>query len=222
MNIQQLAINGHDDQPLANTFIQLQAGASHLAVILPGERYTVERPLLYYTTRLLLDTGADVLHVNYDYLNRPNYGTLSEIAREAMLFADADAALNSGLAEGTYTRLTLVGKSLGTRSMSHLLTQADNLPATQAIWLTPLLTSDHVFARLLNIRQHSLHVIGTGDRFYQARRWQELRALPQTDMLLVQDADHSLNLPGDIPASLDILKRVMRGVQHFLSEPPGA
>ncbi|MBN1966280.1 MAG: hypothetical protein JW910_16650 [Anaerolineae bacterium] len=219
-NFQQLAITGYEQQPVPNRFFQPVEHTGHLAVLLPGLNYTAQMPLLYYPAQLLLSLGADVLQVNYDYPVRPGYRSLSEEERDALLHADADAALRAGLAQADYTRLTLLGKSIGTLALGRLLAGSGLPEHTQAVWLTPLLANNHAYADLRQATQHGLFVMGTTDPYYDPARWQELRAQSHTDMVLIEGADHGLNLAGNVPGSVDALGRVMRAMQHFLTDTP--
>jgi hypothetical protein len=66
--------------------------------------------------------GADVLCVEYDYYCKPAFRQASGAERDRWLFADATAALEAGLAQRTYEQIVLVGKSLDTLAMGHLIT----------------------------------------------------------------------------------------------------
>lgn len=116
-----LEIVGHCGDPVPNTFWRQRGETAHVGVVLPGAGYTCQMPLLYYPTRLLLGAGADVLQVEYAYLGQAAFRALPDDEQERRFFADVEAALRTGAAQRAYGRLTLVGKSLGTLAMGHLL-----------------------------------------------------------------------------------------------------
>ncbi|MER3459557.1 MAG: hypothetical protein C4309_13855, partial [Chloroflexota bacterium] len=83
-----LQISGYQGEPVPNTFFQHGGATDHIAIVLPGVRYTCPMPLLYYPTRLLLSMGADVLWVEYTYDQRPGFWALSEAERERWFITD--------------------------------------------------------------------------------------------------------------------------------------
>ena len=60
-------ILGYGGVCVPNQFFRQPAGSAHLGVILPGVQYTSAMPLLYYAGCLLIEGGADMLTVDYDY-----------------------------------------------------------------------------------------------------------------------------------------------------------
>ncbi len=211
-----LEIAGYQDEPVANTFFQQEDETQHLAILLPGAGYTAHMPLIYYPMRLLLALGADVLRVEYLYLGRADYAALPPAERVRWLFADVTAAYRSAVAQGPYQQVTLVGKSLGTLAMGHLLITEGELPPAQAVWLTPLLWNDRLRAQIQQARPRSLFAIGTADPHYNEAYLAELQAATHGDAVVIDGANHSLEIEGDVMQSLRALEQVMRAVQAFL------
>ena len=52
-----------------------------------------------------------------------------------------------------YERVVLIGKSLGTLAMGHLLTMADPPPNVGAVWLTPLLSNERLRQQISAVRR---------------------------------------------------------------------
>jgi predicted alpha/beta-hydrolase family hydrolase len=210
-----LEIAGYHDEPVAHTFFQQADETPHLAILLPGAGYTAYMPLLYYPMRLLLALGADVLRVEYMYLGRADYAALPPAERVRWLFADVTAAYRSAVAQRPYQQLTLVGKSLGTLAMGYLLTKELELTPAQAVWLTPLLWNDRLRAQIKQARPQSLFAIGTADPHYSEAHLAELQAATHGDAVVIEGANHSLEIEGDVIQSLRALEQVMRAVQAF-------
>ena len=160
-----------------NTFVRQEGEAEHLAVLLPGMGYTCDMPLFYYAENLLTERGADVLRVEYAYGRRADFGELSDDEQLRWLLADATAAYRVGLGQRAYRDVTLVGKSLGTLAMGHLLT-AEERPAgtTRAVWLTPLVREERLREQMGRCDGRSLVVIGTADPHYDVELLDEVRA----------------------------------------------
>ena len=122
ISFQSLSISDYHGAPLSNTFMRQEQTTRQLAVVLPGQGYTTHMPVLYYPTCLLMNRGVDVLCVEYNYYRKPAFGKTSGAERDRWLFADATAALEAGLAQRAYEQIVLVGKSLDTLAMGHLIT----------------------------------------------------------------------------------------------------
>src|SRR3954462_6402259 len=102
-----VVITGHDSKAIPNTFFRQEEKSDHLAIIFPGRGYTCAMPLLYYTTNLLLDQGADALQVDYKY--GPSFWDLPEEDRNQKFAFDVTASIKVAITQGKYSCLTLVG-----------------------------------------------------------------------------------------------------------------
>jgi predicted unusual protein kinase regulating ubiquinone biosynthesis (AarF/ABC1/UbiB family) len=215
--IETLKIAGYRDEPVPNTFFRQKQATHSLAILLPGIGYTCHMPLLYYPTQLLHTMGADVLWVEYAYSRRADFQALGESERERWFFTDVVTACREGLAQRPYQQITLIGKSIGTLAMGHLLTTGVLPPQTHAIWLTPLLRRDRLRAQIQQYGKPSLFVIGTADPHYDPATLDAVRAATQGEALVIDGADHSLNIAGDVFQSLRAIEQVVRAVQAFLA-----
>ena len=216
LNFSSLEIVGYHNQQVPNTFISHLNPGNHLGIILPGYRYSVDMPPLHYTQRILLDQGADTLSVDYVY-SRTDFMKQPENKRDEWISADIFAACNTILSQHPYEKITLVGKSLGTIAMGHLLADR-RFQQASCIWLTPLLTTDRLRTRIEQIHPRSLFVIGTADQFYQPGLLHQLESTTNSHALVIQDADHSLEIPNDIQKSLTALNLMIQAIQDFLYE----
>jgi len=219
MMVQQekLDLNGYDDRPLPHTFFKQETDTDHLALILPGRDYTAHMPLLFYPTLTLLNRGVDVLRLDVHYLKRDEFQALEMNQQLRYLFAEVETAYQMGMAQGDYQQVTLVGKSLGTLAMGHLLTTA-SLPArVNAIWLTPLVRFDFLREQIKTFAGHSLFVIGTADPHYDAQRLAEVQQATQGEVVIIEDADHGMNIAGDLSGSIKALDKIVQAVDAFLA-----
>lgn len=212
-----LAIAGHRGEPVPNRFLRQDAATDQLAILLPGMGYTLDMPLFYYAENLLTERGADILRVEYAYGRRAEFRDASEEERLRWLLADATAAFRAGLAQGNYRRPTLVGKSLGTLAMGHLLT-TEALPAggTRAVWLTPLLREERLRAQIGRFGGPSLVAIGTADPLHNPAALDALRETTGAEAVVIEGADHGLDVPGDPVASVRGVEHVVRALQRFV------
>jgi len=215
-----LPIAGYRGEQVPNEFLRQAGRTEHLAVFLPGMGYTCDMPLFYYAESLLVDAGADVLRVEYRYGRRADFRDLPEPEQLNWLLADVSAAYHAGLAQRPYRDVTLIGKSLGTLALGHLL--AEDLPPfrSRAVWLTPLLREDGLREQMRRYTGPSLVAIGTADPHYDQIYLNEMPTAPGSKLEVVDDADHSLDIPGDTVASVRAVERVTQALQDFLERYP--
>jgi hypothetical protein len=213
----ELSIFGHHDVPVPNTFYRQDEDTGHLAMILPGLRYSCDMPLLYYPTELFLTLGADVLLVEYDYGRTWEDANLALEEKLAHLYSDVYAAARIALAQRDYVALSVVGKSLGTYAITHLLESDLPLKPQACVYLTPLLANEQSKRETIRVCPRKLLVVGTADRYYNDTLLAEIIDATQSELLLVEGGDHSLEFPGDIVRSVQALEKVVRRIQEFLS-----
>jgi hypothetical protein len=211
-----LDIRSHRGQAVPNTFFAQNSETHHLAVVFPGLGYTAHMPLLYYPRRLLLERGADVLLVEYDYRERVDFRMPRDPERDRWFFDDVAAACKAGLGQRPYSGVTLVGKSLGTLAMGYLLTEDARLSRARCVWLTPLLRDDRLRAQMRRAGGHSLFVIGTADSHYNPAYLEEVRLASGGESVVIQGADHGLEIEGDTVGSIRAVEQIIRVMQQFL------
>jgi hypothetical protein len=211
-----LKIAGYRGELVPNTFFHQNGKTDHLAILFPGIGYTCQMPLLYYQTGLFLwSLGADVLWVEYRY-DRADFKSLPNSEQETWFHADITASCKAGLEQRAYSKVTLSGKSLGTLALGHLLTSEPGLSHARAIWLTPLLKDEKLREEIRKARQRSLLVIGTKDANYDAARIEEMKTLPHIRTVVLEEADHSLEIEGNLPNSIGLMDQVIQEIQRFL------
>jgi predicted alpha/beta-hydrolase family hydrolase len=211
-----LTIQGYRDEPVPNRFQHPEGAIDQLAVLLPGLGYTLDMPLFYYAANLLLERGWDVLRVEYAYNTRPEFQTLPKSERDRWLLADTTAAWHAGLSQRTYERVVLIGKSLGTLAMGHLLTTADPPPHVGAVWLTPLLGNERLRQQIQQYGGPSLFLIGTADPHFDPVVLEQMQVATVGEAVVVRNADHGMDIPGDPIASVRALERVVEALGRFL------
>jgi hypothetical protein len=216
ISLNSLDAHGYRNQPVPNTYITHASPSNHLGVILPGYRYSADMPPLHFTRRVLLDQGADTLSVDYTYY-RTDFMQQSESNQGQWLSADIFAACNAVLARHPYEKITLVGKSIGTLAMGHLLADP-RFQGSACIWFTPLLTVDWLLSRIEQIHPSSLFIIGTRDQFYQPDILKQLENATNGQTLVIEEATHALEIPDSLQESLAALSQMTQTVREFLNK----
>lgn len=211
-----LDVTGYQDQRVPNTFIAQPDPTTHLGIILPGYRHSADRADLHYAGRILLEQGADLLRVEYAYF-RTDFVERAENERAGWLSSDVFAACNAGLAYRPYEKITLIGKSLGTLAMGHLLADS-RFREANCVWSTPLITASWLRQRIEQTRPRSLFIIGTADGHYRADLLQHLEQVTGGRSVVIEGANHGLEIPDSIPKSLAALSQIVQALQEFLDE----
>lgn len=211
--IQSLELHSADGRPLVHKFYRHEAGAAGLLVTFPGARYGVDGPLLYYPSQILGRRGWDTLALNYGFqssmVDPMEYG-LGEIISECQ------AGLHAALSERDYPRIGLLGKSLGTGIVAQLCPSIPEPERVRAAYLTPLLGTPFFDPVVAQTSQPGFLAMGSRDRFYEQQALEELLAQKPMEFLLVEGADHSMDVAGDLAASVRAAERVAGRTLEFL------
>ncbi|MCI2238581.1 hypothetical protein MO973_32290 [Paenibacillus sp. TRM 82003] len=169
-----------------------EGDGDRVATVLPGRGYTCDAPLLHHLRLLLHAEGWTVRTVRWG--TPPSPEQLHELAPDLIGAVQAPRHL-------------VVAKSLTTRLLP-LAVELD-LPG---IWLTPLLREPGVRAAATRAGVPTLLVGGSADPCWDSdaatRSGQQVLELPR--------ANHSLEVPGDLDASLQALHTVVVGAARFL------
>ncbi len=170
--------------------------AERCVLLLPGVRYFSQAPLLWFAREAALAGGWSVLE-------------LSERApADQDPFAWILDRAERALAATPATQIVMIGKSLG--SAAAPLAVRRGLPA---VWLTPLLIRPEVAAALAGAEQPTLLVGSRADPTWSGAPLPEAAAVELVELDVL---DHSLQVEGDPPASLEVLGEVTERIAAFL------
>lgn len=215
-NITSIDIAGDRGHAVTNQFIQQKSPSEKLAVLYPGLRYTCDKPLLYFTTELLLSNGYDVLQLWSNY-GSEQFDQLSQAEKTIQIIADGQALLNSGRRAGSYAQLLLCGKSLGTLTMAFILNEDQDLANLATVWFTPLIHLPPVSDAIMKIESPSFIAGSLADSTFSSGPLDQLESKPSTSMFIADGADHSLEIPGEPLKSLRILDQVIAKLSEFVN-----
>ncbi|MEE9187853.1 MAG: hypothetical protein V3U36_00700 [Anaerolineales bacterium] len=211
-----LEIPGNLGRSVKNKYYQQTGASDNLALIYPGLRYSCDKPLLYYTTKLLLERGYDVLQLRANY-RTPQFQDLSQADRTIQLIEDGKALLNAGRQAKSYSNLLLTGKSLGTLTMAFIFNEDRSLLNAKTIWLTPLMHLPPVSQISLELTGPAFVVGSDADPTFESEPVTKIQSMSNTTMQIIKHANHSLEIPGEPLRSLQILIQVMENMNSFLS-----
>jgi hypothetical protein len=189
-----------------------------ICIMLPGLGYTTQQPLFHYATNLFADNGVDILHINYHFVKNKHFAMLSKIEQEQWMYDDVQAVVNEVLVNTNYEQCFLLSKSIGSIPMATEWKHSNFIQNPVGIWLTPLLKEDLVFDTLLKTDIPSICVIGDQDQHYVEERISFLENNSLISMLVIPNANHSLEVNGDILATIDAMKITMTRINEFINK----
>ncbi len=209
-----LPLQAADGRPLLHKFYRQDTDPAGLLIAFPGNHYGLDGPLLYYPCVSMQHSGWDTLALSYGF-----QAAMQEPTEQVLpgLIAECTAAVQAALAVRPYPRLALLGKSMGAGLLAYLCGAVADLAGARVACLTPALGSPFFDPLLERVAQPLLLAIGTADRFYDAQALDQLRGMHPFELLLVQGADHSMNVPGDLAASLQAMQQVVEATVGFLA-----
>ncbi|OGO17876.1 MAG: hypothetical protein A2Z14_14060 [Chloroflexi bacterium RBG_16_48_8] len=208
-----LPLEASDGNPLVHKFHRQDEDPSGLLITLPGNHYGVDGQLLYYPSELLLEAGWDTLALTYGFQS-----AAIEFSHEAMpgILQECQGAMQLVLSERDYPSIGLVGKSLGSFVIAQLCSCEEGLENARCVYLTPPIGTSFFDMFFLQTTQPAHLAIGTKDRFYNSQALAELQAKRAFCLTLIQGADHSMNVAGDLAASIDAVRTVAQNAVDFL------
>ena len=213
-----LQLKMHDGRPLPHTFFEGEGAG--LLIVLPGLHYGSDGPVLYHLAKQLQTAGWDTLGLMYGFQASVAVPWTDHVAE---ILAECEAAAREAMGRRAYPRLGFVGKSLGSIVLAQLCANGAVPDGATAAYLTPPMGNPLFDSTFVATRQPAYIAIGTADSFYSEQAVAELRARRPALVRVVKDADHGLDVPGDLAASLRAVGQVVEDASSFFltGEIPG-
>ncbi|MBS3793943.1 MAG: hypothetical protein KGY80_03555 [Candidatus Thorarchaeota archaeon] len=213
-SFEELNIEGHVGK-VPNEYLRLKTDTDRYAITFPGRGYTTQAPLLYYTNRFLLYMGINVLNINYDYMDNPNFENRSQEAKMEWLKDDVVAAYTTAQQQLDEQLCCIVGKSLGTIALANILEEFPDARDSKFIWHTPLILLPDIQKALNDYTPDSLFVIGTEDPYYDKELLSELVESTGGDSLVIEGANHGMEVSTNPLELLEIMDRIIQSLTKF-------
>jgi hypothetical protein len=177
-----------------------------IAVLFPGQNYSCELPLLYYTGKSAYDAGHDLLILEYGY----------QSARQAFEEANVDKVIHEcchaiNQVIDSYKDVVFISKSLGTciaGKTAELFTER----TIKHLFLTPIGSTIPIIEKY-----GGFVVCGTKDNLFHEDDIERIEAFSNTKVLRMKDANHALEV-NDLRQSLEILKTLVEESNRFFNE----
>ena len=171
---------------------------AHLAILLPGRDYGALGPALRLPRLAVEEVGAQTVEVDYAGAPPPAHD------REAWeeLRRRVARQIRSYVGDAAPQRVTFVAKSLGTMLLAELPDDVPLPPSVDAIWLTPIFGQPSVRAGAIARGWPSLLVAGEADELHVPAHHQAVADALGATSLVLPRADHLLEVPGDVRATV--------------------
>ncbi len=184
-----------------------QENSKTLAVLLSGQGYSTDGPLLYYSQQLMTELGYDCLKVTYGY--QVIGGSYQEeefwaIAREVKM------AIDEALKTKEYQEIIFIGKSLGTVMTTAIIDKYKDDYKVTPILLTPI---SQYTNQMINVPQFIAY--GTTDAYVDETSRQLYRQKENVTCFVVDGGDHGLNV-SDTLKSIDYLADLLSALKTYL------
>ncbi|HWU42901.1 MAG TPA: hypothetical protein VN132_05660 [Bdellovibrio sp.] len=182
---------------------------AELAVVLPGAGYPCTMPLLYYSIDALLLKGYQVLAIEKVYGDDVAWRGFQTREAAFKYVEDDTLELFAQISKMFSERVKiLLGRSLGTYQMACALEKKIVQPR-QVVWQTPSLYEKWSVIKDSGVA--GFGIIGTLDPRYGTA----LPYFPQ-DRIVVDGADHAMEVPGNVARSIEVLGEVIRATDEWL------
>jgi fermentation-respiration switch protein FrsA (DUF1100 family) len=86
-----------------------------------------------------------------------------------------------------------------------------------AVWLTPLLATERLRQQISQYGGPSLFVIGTADPQFDPAVLEQMQVATTGEAVIVKNADHGMDIPGDPIASVRAVERVVEALGRFFA-----
>ena len=187
------------------------AVSGHLAIVLPGRGYGPLGPALRLPRLAIEGSGAQVLELQYPFVPAAD----DPHAWDRLHSSIADR-LSSALSETSPSRVTFIAKSLGTVVLASLPSRVPLPASVKAIWLTPIFGRESVRRGAIAKNWPSLLVAGGADEFHEPKHHDGVAEALGAESLVLARADHLLEVPGDVMATLDGFRALTEKVLDFV------
>ena len=177
-----------------------------IACLFPGIGYTCDKPLLYYSWKLLKEMEWKVVPVQYSGFPAGVKGNQEKMEQAAQIALQQAEELLRETDWNAYTDILLIGKSVGT-VVSSIYARRHCLPCRQVLF-TPVETT----FRYTGIQSVVFH--GTADPWADTKRIEENCRKMGIPLYETEGANHALET-GDVEKDLEILKATMKAVREY-------
>ena len=184
---------------------------SRLVLVLPGGGYGPQGAALRFPLLAIEQLGpSDWKLISYPTIpagTADAFSVLTDAVAEQVLSVIHDAQADE---------VAFLAKSLGTRALAGISQRIPRHLPARAIWLTPLFGAPEVRDLAAASGLRSLIIAGDADPYHYRDGLDLVATTLDASTLIVAEADHSLEVPGDVHASIRALTAITMAVIEFM------
>lgn len=183
----------------------------HLAILLPGRGYGALGPALRLPRLAVEQSGAEVVEIEYGPVPAADDPESWE-----RLYVSAAERISTAVAERNPSQVTFIAKSLGTIVLASLPAEVPLPSSVRAVWLTPIFGRESVRLGAIGKGWPSLLVAGQADELHEQQHHETVANTLGARSLVLPGADHMLEVPGNVLATLDGFRAITESVLDFV------
>ena len=183
-----------------------------LVCLFPGIGYTCDKPLLYYSGKLLAAMGREVIRVRYGGFPDKVKGDEEKMRLCAgSALAQAEEMLKA-VDWNAYESVLFVSKSVGT-AVAGAYAQKHHISCRHVLFTPVEATFDYGITDAIVFH-------GTADPWADTEKIRKACRKAGLPLMITEDANHSLET-GDVERDIKTLRRVMRQVREYAEQADG-
>lgn len=198
---------------MPHTFYRQESAPGGLLIVLPGLHYGPDGPLNYHVSHGLRAKEWDTLGLTYGFQAAVKSGYMESWLTTLDECRDA---IRHSVECRPYPIVAVVGKSLGSSLLATLGAEMPELATARLAHHTPPLGMPSIDDLLATARQPMYLALGTADNFYDPSRLSALRARRPMLVRVIEGADHGMDVPGDLQATMRAVRQVVEDTLSFV------
>lgn len=183
-----------------------------IAIIFPGIGYNVDKPLLYYSKKIMREHEFEIVDVSFEGISKK---ALSDHTAMVQAFADCSSQTEEqlkGIRFDDYDEICFISKSLGTVAAS--VYAAKHGLKVRQVYYTPL---EQTFS--LVEEGNGLVFVGTADPWIDFDRIRSLCISKKLNYRVIDDANHSLET-GSVQTDVSRITDIIHEAEDYLVGSP--
>lgn len=185
---------------------------AHLGLVIPGGVFFLSA-VLRIPAVALQERSVELRDVALS----PGFNPSGTLEDNREYFEGVGQQIQAFVDERAWSEVTLVAKSVGTMIIGFVGPTLSLPPKVNALWLTPTFPLDYVRDGAIGTGWNSLIVSGSADHWYDAERTDEVIEALGARHLLVDGADHNLEVAGNVRATLRALDDLATATLSFIT-----
>ncbi len=209
MNAEELEFKSKLGRPAVYTYRFHEDKTRNLVILLPGQAYYKDAPLMWYSAMAAFQAGADTLNVEYGFHANKDLQPGSD---EKSTLEELRSALQNFLSTHQYETIIMISKSVGTHFASEI-GKIGNHDIKRHIFLTPLKDTIAFMQR----SQEILVMVGEKDPLFREDDIRTVKEMANVQLITFPEANHLMEVKDNYGASIKIIEQVAQNCEAFVS-----